>query len=160
MQYPEVVDAEPVPVGKRAWSLPPVLENKDMCFFTSLAANAAAVAEKYGKQLDIVEAARQILAEQERDARARQDIRPGRRMSVYDVRLAEDIYVIPAYAEPPCVIVSGSEELQVMQWGLIPRTAKPENAMTAWPVRLKFNYGALCDEDIMELVAEMQTPGL
>ena len=47
-----------------------------------------------------------------------------------------------------------------MQWGLIPRTAKPENAMTAWPVRLKFNYGALCDEDIMELVAEMQTPGL
>ena len=58
MQYPEVVDAEPVPVGKRAWSLPPVLENKDMCFFTSLAANAAAVAEKYGKQLDIVEAAR------------------------------------------------------------------------------------------------------
>lgn len=46
-------------------------------------------------------------------------------MSVYDVRLAENIYVIPAYAEPHCVIVSGSEELQVTQWGLIPRTAKP-----------------------------------
>ena len=38
--------------------MPPVLENKDMCFFTSFAANAAAVAEKCGKQLDIVEAAR------------------------------------------------------------------------------------------------------
>ena len=99
-----------------------------MCFFTSLSANAAAVAKRYSKQLDIIEAARQILAEQERDARVRQDTGPGRRMSLYDVRLAEEIYVIPAYAEPHCVIVSGSEELQVMQWGLIPRTAKPEDA--------------------------------
>lgn len=112
----------------KAWSLPSVLKNKDMCFFTSLATNVAAVAEKYGKQQDIVEAARQILAEQERNARTRQDTGLGRRMSVYDVRLAENIYVIPAYAEPHCVIVSGSEELQVMQWGLIPRTAKPGDA--------------------------------
>ncbi|MFR5964530.1 MAG: hypothetical protein ACLUGS_00880 [Alistipes putredinis] len=96
-----------------------------MCFFTSLSANAAAVAKRYGKQLDIIEAARQVLAEQEQDARARQDAGSEHRMSVYDVRLAEEIYVIPAYAEPHCVIVSGSEELQVMQWGLIPRTAKP-----------------------------------
>ena len=102
-----------------------------MCFFTSLSANAAAVAKRYGKQLDIIEAARQVLAEQEQDARARQDAGSEHRMSVYDVRLAEEIYVIPAYAEPHCVIVSGSEELQVMQWGLIPRTAKPEDAMTA-----------------------------
>ena len=99
-----------------------------MCFFTSLSANAAAVAKRYGKQLDIIEAARQVLAEQEQDARARQDAGSEHRMSVYDVRLAEEIYVIPAYAEPHCVIVSGSEELQVMQWGLIPRTAKPGDA--------------------------------
>lgn len=112
----------------KAWSLPSVLKNKDMCFFTSLATNVAAIAEKYGKQQDIVEAARQILAEQERNARTRQDTGLGRRMSVYDVRLAENIYVIPAYAEPHCIIVSGSEELQVMQWGLIPRTAKPGDA--------------------------------
>ena len=79
---------------------------------------------------------------------------------MYDVRLSEEIYVIPAYAEPHCVIVSGSEELQVMQWGLIPRTAKPEDAMTAWPVRPKFNYGDPCDEGIIEPVAEMQKPGL
>ncbi|WP_229096361.1 SOS response-associated peptidase [Alistipes timonensis] len=78
--------------------------------------------------MDIIEAARQVLAEQERDARVRQDTGSGRRMSLYDVRLAEEIYVIPAYAEPHCVIVSGSEELQVMQWGLIPRTAKPGDA--------------------------------
>ena len=66
-----------------------------MCFFTSLSANAAAVAKRYGKQLDIIEAARQVLAEQEQDARARQDAGSEHRMSVYDVRLAEEIYVIP-----------------------------------------------------------------
>ena len=47
-----------------------------MCFFTSLSANAAAVAKKYGKQLDIIEAARQILAEQEQEERARQEAGP------------------------------------------------------------------------------------
>lgn len=88
-----------------------------MCFFTSLSANAAAVAKKYGKQLDIIEAARQILAEQEQEERARQEAGPEHKVSVYDIRLAEDIYVIPAYAEPQCVIVSGSDKLQVMQWG-------------------------------------------
>ena len=98
-----------------------------MCFFTSLSANAAAVAKRSSKQLDIIEAARQILAEQEQEERARQEAAPEHKVSVYDIRLAEEIYVIPAYAEPHCVIVSGSEELQVMQWGLIPRTAKPED---------------------------------
>ncbi len=98
-----------------------------MCFFTSLSANAAAVAKRYGKQLDIIEAARQILAEQEQTERAKQEADPKHKVSVYDIRLAEDIYVIPAYAEPHCVIVSGSDELQVMQWGLIPQTAKRED---------------------------------
>ena len=52
-----------------------------MCFFTSLAANAAAVAKKYGKQLDIVEAARQILAEQEQEQRAKQEADPKHKIS-------------------------------------------------------------------------------
>lgn len=103
-----------------------------MCFFTSLSVNSAAVAKKYGKQLDIIEAARQILAEQEQAERAKQHAESTHKVSVYNVRLAEDIYVIPAYAEPHCVIVSGSEELQVMQWGLIPRTTKTEK----WPWRM------------------------
>lgn len=98
-----------------------------MCFFTSLSVNAAAVAKRYGKQLDIIEAARQILAEQELFERAAQEANPAHKVSVYDIHLAEEIYVIPAYAEPHCVIVSGSKELQVMQWGLIPRSAKPED---------------------------------
>ena len=61
-----------------------------MCFFTSLSANAAAVAKKYGKQLDIIEAARQILAEQEQEERARQEAGPEHKVSVYDIRLAEE----------------------------------------------------------------------
>lgn len=98
-----------------------------MCFFTSLSVNAAAVAKKYGKQLDIIEAARQILAEQEQEERAKQERDLKHKVSFFDIHVAEDLYVIPAYAEPHCVIVSGSEELQVMQWGLIPKTAKPED---------------------------------
>lgn len=98
-----------------------------MCFFTSLSVNATAVAKRYGKQLDIIEAARQILAEQEREERAKQERDPKHKVSFFDIHVAEDLYVIPAYAEPHCVIVSGSEELQVMQWGLIPRTSKTED---------------------------------
>ena len=56
-----------------------------MCFFTSLSANAAAVAKRYGKQLDIIEAARQILAEQEQEERARQEAAPEHKVSVYDI---------------------------------------------------------------------------
>ena len=92
--------------GRRHKSCHTHLKNKVMCFFTSLSANAAAVAKRYGKQLDIIEAARQILAEQEQTERAKQEADPNRKVSVYDIRLAEDIYVIPAYAEPHCVIVS------------------------------------------------------
>ena len=51
-----------------------------MCFFTSLSANAAAVAKKYGKQLDIIEAARQILAEQEQEERAGRKPAPNTRL--------------------------------------------------------------------------------
>ena len=121
-----------------------------MCFFTSLSANAAAVAKRYSKQLDIIEAARQVLA------------------------------------EPQCVIVSGSDKLQVMHSAdgearrysaLRPgesvqkRTGRdafremavaalltvyPEKEMTAWPVRPKFNYGDPYDEGNIEPVAEMQ----
>ncbi len=116
-------------IGRRHKSCHTHLKNKVMCFFTSLSANAAAVAKRYGKQLDLIEAARQILAEQEQEQRANQEADPKHKVSVYDIRLAEDIYVIPAYAEPHCVIVSGSDELQVMQWGLIPRTAKREDAV-------------------------------
>lgn len=98
-----------------------------MCFFNSLTANAAAVAKKYGKRMDIIEAVRKILAENEQYECAAQDKDPSHKTSIYSIRLAEGMYNIPAYAEPHCVIVSGSEQLQAMQWGLIPRSAKVED---------------------------------
>ena len=39
-------------------------------------------------------------------------------------------------------------------------TVYPEEEMTAWPVRPKFNYGDPYDEGIIEPVAEMQKLGL
>lgn len=96
-----------------------------MFIFTSPAVNDAAVAKKYGKKMDISEAAWQILAEQEEEERAKLQHDPKQKVNFYDIDLSEEVYVIPAYAEPHCVIVSGSDELQVMQWGFIPRGSKP-----------------------------------
>ena len=69
------------------------------------------IAKKYGRQMDVVEAWKKIIAEQESPM----------------LSVAEGMYNIPAYSEPRCVVISPSKQLQVMQWGLIPRTAKPED---------------------------------
>lgn len=107
-----------------------------MCFFNSLTVNAAVVAKKYGKGMDIIETVRRLIAEQEPNA-----------------GLEEEVYTIPAYTEPQCVIVSGSTQLEVMQWGLIPHTAsvadrerygkenwfknaRAEEIFATWPYRL------------------------
>lgn len=99
-----------------------------MCFFTSLSANAAAVAKRYGKQLDIIEAARQVLAEQEQEERARQEADPGHKVSVYDIRLAEDIYVSPLTPSRNVSLFPGATNFRSCNEGLIPRMAKPEDA--------------------------------
>lgn len=97
-----------------------------MCFFYAMTADAATVAKRYGKRLDVIEAARQILAERERSERNAQIADPAYKTNIYSFRLAEGMYNIPAYAEPHCIIVSGSDQLQAMQWGLIPAYADME----------------------------------
>lgn len=109
-----------------------------MCFFNSLTVSAAAVARKYGRGTEIIEAVRRILAVKEGYGKT---------------GVAEEVYSIPAYSEPQCVIVSGIDELQVMQWGLIPRSAsaadkerydkenwfknaRAEEIFTTWPYRM------------------------
>ena len=47
-----------------------------MCFFNSMTQEAAKVARRYGKQMDVIEAARRILAEQEQWERAQQEKDP------------------------------------------------------------------------------------
>lgn len=82
-----------------------------MCFFNSMSKKATELAARYGKKTDIIEAWKEIIEERRRNGE-----------KVYD--LAEEAYNISAFGEPDCVIVTDAEELQVMQWGLIPFQTK------------------------------------
>ena len=73
-------------------------------------------AKRYGRQVDLVEAARQIIEEQKRNGEAVSDI-------------MDECYVIPAfpkkvsenrYEYKKCLIITGDEQIQVMEWGLTP----------------------------------------
>lgn len=90
-----------------------------MCFFNAVSWNAVKIASRYRRRFDAVEAWKQIMAGREPRGIAGQN-------DIYRFRLAEEMYCIPAYNEPHCIIVSGSDQLQVMDWGLIPRGTKPE----------------------------------
>lgn len=92
-----------------------------MCFFTSQSKKARDIAKKYGRQMDIIEMARQILAEQEAERQAE-----NQPVNIYSTHLNDGMYVSPGWAHPFTVIVSGSDQLQVMNWGLIPWYATPE----------------------------------
>lgn len=128
----------------------PVATTTGMCFFTSQGKRAEEIARKYGRRMNIVEAAREILAEQEAAERAAQVQDPKHKTDIFGIRLNDGMIVSPAYAEPLTVIVSGSDQLQVMRWGLIPRgtsiekkeiynkknlykNARAENIFTTWP---------------------------
>lgn len=97
-----------------------------MCFFTSQNKRAEELARRYGRGMDVVEAARLILAERELEEREMQERNPAHKTDIYAVRLNDGMFVSPAYAEPFSVIVSGSDQLRVMRWGLIPRSATAE----------------------------------
>lgn len=86
-----------------------------MCFFTSQRKAAKDIAKRYGRRLDIIQTARQILAEQEAE-----QLQKNGSVNVYEARLNDGMYVSPGWAHPYSVIVSGSDELQVMRWGLLP----------------------------------------
>ena len=64
-----------------------------MCFFNAQNKRAFEMAKRYGRRSDIVEMAREIIEEQKTQK---------------------------AFMHPECLIVTGSEQLQTAQWGLIP----------------------------------------
>lgn len=73
-------------------------------------------ANRYGRQVDLVEAARQIIEEQKHNGEAVSGI-------------MDECYVIPAFPQKvsgnlleykKCLIVTDDDQLQVMEWGLIP----------------------------------------
>lgn len=116
-----------------------------MCFTTSQNKKAEAIAKKYGRKTDIVEALREILVEKEAE-----EMEKNGTAKIFQTRIAEGMYFSPAYEEPYNIIVIGSDQLQIMQWGLIPRkttlakrdlynkknlykNAQAENMFTKWP---------------------------
>lgn len=128
-----------------------------MCFFTSQSVSAEDIARKYGRGMKRVDAVRQELAARERADRKRYTAGEKLKVNIYDYHLSDGMYVSPAYSEPYTVIVSGSDELQVMRWGLIPHTAtveakerydkenlyknaKAENLFSSWPWRMLWQH--------------------
>lgn len=101
-----------------------------MCFFISQSKSIARIAGIYGRKTDVIEKARRILAGRERDfIKENESLPPEKRErpNFYKYHIAEKTYNIPAYNEPQCIVVGASRQLQVMQWGIYPRTAKPED---------------------------------
>lgn len=92
-----------------------------MCFYTSNNKRAEAIAKKYGRKTDIIEAARQILAEKEAEQMQTEGA-----ANVYETHLNDGMYVSPGWAHPYSVIISGREQLQVMRWGLVPSYASEQ----------------------------------
>lgn len=88
-------------------------------------ADIPSIAAQYGKSTEVVDHFRARFDEMEKEERRRQQADPTHKPNLYGFRVGERMYGIPAFAEPQCVIVSGSDDLQVMQWGLIPASAKP-----------------------------------
>ena len=87
-----------------------------MCFYNSMSKRALDTAKRYGRQVDLVEAARQIIEEQKRSGKVVSDI-------------MEECYLIPAFPQKvaeylldfkKCLIVTSDEQIQVMEWGLTP----------------------------------------
>ena len=87
-----------------------------MCFYNSMSKRALDTAKRYGRQVDLVEAARQIIEEQKRSGKVVSDI-------------MEECYLIPAFPKKvsenlfdfkKCLIVTDDQQIQVMEWGLIP----------------------------------------
>lgn len=86
-----------------------------MCFFNAMSLLATMLASRYGRKADKVESWKDDMDRRRKAGQLYQE-------------LAEGVYNIPAYSEPRCVIVDGSDQLQVMQWGMIPRTASVADA--------------------------------
>lgn len=68
-----------------------------MCFYNSMSKKAKELAARYGRKTDIIETLHEVIDEQEK---------------------------INAFKHPLCAIVTGDEEIQAFNWGLIPYWVK------------------------------------
>ncbi|MCD8260481.1 MAG: SOS response-associated peptidase [Bacteroides sp.] len=72
-----------------------------MCFYNSLSKKNRELATRYSRKTDVIELAEDILLEEQ--------------------------YRVNAFQNPLYPIVTGSEEIEMAQWGLIPFWVKPKD---------------------------------
>lgn len=110
-----------------------------MCFNSSNNKRAEQIARKYGRKTNVIEIFQEIMEEKRRNG------------EILD--LTDGAYNIPAYSSPYVSIVTESDELQSMRWGLIRATtrdwktvidkdrknwnknARAENISAKWPYK-------------------------
>ena len=87
-----------------------------MCFYNSMSKRALDASRRYGRQVDLIEAARQIIEEQKRNGEELSGIMEG----CYVINAFPQKISDKKYEYKKCLIVTEDEQLQVMEWGLIP----------------------------------------
>lgn len=113
-----------------------------MCFNSSNNKRAEALARKYGRKTNVIEIWKEIMEEKRRNG------------EILD--LTDGAYNIPAYSSPYISIVTESDELQPMRWGLISshtkdwktvvekdkknwyKNARAEELSETWPYKFSF----------------------
>lgn len=111
-----------------------------MCFYNSQNKRALALAKRYGRKTDILEIWQEIMEEKRRNG------------EITD--LTEGAYNIPAFKSPFSAIITNSDQLQAMRWGLIShltkdretilekdkknwyKNARAESIFETWPYKL------------------------
>ena len=114
-----------------------------MCFYNSQSKRALALAKRYGKKTDIIEIWKEIIEEKKRKGEL--------------LDLTDGAYNIPAFASPYSAIVTDSDNLQPMRWGLIShktdswatvmekdkknwyKNARSEKVFDTWPYKLSIH---------------------
>lgn len=87
-----------------------------MCFYNSMSKRALALAKKYGKKTDVVEIYKEIIEEKRRNGELVEDATENASCITAFPRKnhrGEAIY-------KDCSIITADDQIQVMQWGLIP----------------------------------------
>ena len=104
-----------------------------MCFYNSMSKRALDAAKRYGRQVDLVEAARQIIEEQKRNGTSSSGIMEG----CYVINAFPQKVSDKKYEYKKCIIVTNDEQLHVMEWGMIPdwieiKSSSAEDIRTAF----------------------------
>lgn len=111
-----------------------------MCFYNSQSKRALALAKRYGRKTDIIEIWQEIMEEKRRNGEV--------------TELIDGAYNIPAFISPYSAIITNSDQLQPMRWGLIShmtkgwdvvkekdkknwyKNARGETLFSTWPYKL------------------------